>query len=124
MAHGKQIGEMSLKVTSMTFIPGPGNSALVQVNFEGPSPQYGVVARSATFSPAGGKSGTYTACGAGYLANGDTVTGTGQGTVETIGIHKWKSSEVFTFADGTAVRFVGVVDLAARSWIGTIHELA
>lgn len=122
MAMGKEIGEMSLKSTGMTLMPGPGNCTLVQVNFEGPSPQYGVVTRTATFATAGAKKGTFSACGAAYLANGDCLTGTGQGSFESIGIHKWKTTEVFTFSDGSTVIFEAVLDFAERSCIGKVFE--
>lgn len=124
MATGTQIALISLKCTSMNFMPGTGNSVLVQVNLEGPSDKYGVVARSATFANAGAKHGTFTAAGAGYLENGDAVTGTGQGTFESIGVHKWKTKELFTFADGSTAYLESVLDFAERSWIMKVYDHA
>lgn len=122
MAKGKQIAEMTLRGTGMTFTPGPGNSTLVQVNLEGTSDHYGVVARSAIFSSAGGKQGTYTVSGAGYLPGGETVTGSGQGVFESTGLHAWKTCETFTFADGSRAVFEGRLDLAERVWVGQVYE--
>ena len=50
MAAGKQVGEFSLKSTSLTLTPGPGGSVLVQGNFEGPSTNFGTILRTATFA--------------------------------------------------------------------------
>ncbi|MGQ0503382.1 MAG: hypothetical protein ACT4P0_12390 [Panacagrimonas sp.] len=122
MANGKEIAEISLKATSQTYIPGPANSTLVQVNFEGTSNHYGTVARTATFANAGAKSGTYSVSGVGYLDSGESVGGVAQGTFESIGVHKWRTSEVFLFSNGISVNFDAVLDLDSRSWIGKVFE--
>ena len=73
MAVGKQIGEFSLKTTSLTLTPGPGGRVLIQGNFEGTSPTFGTILRTATFVSVGAKSGTFSVCAAAYLENGGTV---------------------------------------------------
>jgi hypothetical protein len=55
MAAEKQSG--AYKITSVIFTPGPANSVLAQVNFEGTAPGYGTVLGTDTFVV--GKSGTY-----------------------------------------------------------------
>ena len=57
MAAGKQVGEFSLKTTSLTLTPGPGGSVLVQGNFEGSSAAFGTILRTATFVSVGLRAG-------------------------------------------------------------------
>ncbi len=47
MTADKQSG--AYKITSVTFTPGPTNSVLAQVNFEGTAPGYGTVLGTNTF---------------------------------------------------------------------------
>ncbi|NOT57921.1 MAG: hypothetical protein HOP18_25235 [Deltaproteobacteria bacterium] len=122
MATGKQVGEFSLKATSITLTPGPGGSVLVQGNFEGTSAAFGAILRTATFVSVGAKSGTFSVCAAAYLENGDTLTGNGQGTFESIGRHKWRLQELIDISDGRTFAVEGEIDLAARSWTGKIFE--
>ena len=122
MATGKQIGEFSLKITSLTLTPGPGGSVLVQGNFEGTSAAFGTILRTATFASVGAKSGTFSVCAAAFLENGDSLTGNGQGTFESIGRHKWRLQELIHISDGRSFDVEGEMDLATRSWIGKIFE--
>ena len=122
MAAGKGLGEFSLKATSLTLTPGPGGSVLVQGNFEGPSTNFGTILRTATFASVGAKSGTYSVCAAAYPENGDTLTGTGQGTFESIGRHRWRVQELFHVSDGRPMEVEGEIDLATRTWTGKIFE--
>ncbi|MGH8005540.1 MAG: hypothetical protein ACREQ3_00845 [Candidatus Binatia bacterium] len=122
MATGKALGEFSFKTTSLTFTPGPGASVLVHINCEGTVTSFGAVLRTATFVTAGAKSGTYSVCGAAYLDNGDSITGIGQGTFESSGMHKWRTRDFITLSDGRTLDMQGEIDLAARSWTGQIYE--
>jgi len=122
MAGGKEIGEFSLKVTTLTYTPGPAGSILVQANCEGTATGFGAVLGTATFVSAGMKSATWSWCGAAYLDNGDSLTGNGQGTIESGGRHKWRSQGFNHLSDGRTVRIEGEIDLATRSWTGKLYE--
>lgn len=84
---------------------------LVQGNFEGPSTPFGTIVRTGTFVSVGAKSGTYSVCAAAYLDNGDSLTGTGQGTFESIGRHKWRTQELIHISDGNIFIVEGEIDL-------------
>jgi hypothetical protein len=122
MATGKEIGEFSLKFTSLTFTPGPGGSVLVQANCEGTAAGFGAVLGTGTFVSAGMKSGTWSWCGAAYLDNGDSITGNGQGTHESSGRHKWRTQGINHLSDGRTLAVEGEIDLASRSWTGKLFE--
>ena len=120
MAAGQQSGEFSFKITSLIFTPGPANSVLVQVNFEGTASGYGTVLGTDTVVV--GKSGPYSGCSACYLDNGEITTYTSRGTYESSGRHKWRLQEVGQFSNGKTVDAEGEVDLAARTWNGKFVE--
>jgi hypothetical protein len=113
MTADKQSG--AYKITSVTFTPGPANSVLAQVNFEGTAPGYGTVLGTNMFVV--GKSGTYSGCSACYLDNGEISTYTSRGTYESNGHHKWHLQEVGQFSDGQTVAVEAEIDLAARTMI-------
>jgi hypothetical protein len=120
MASGKQVGEFSLKSTSLTLTPGPGGSTIVQGNFEGTASGFGTVIGTGTF--VGGKSGTFSWCSAAYLDNGETLDGTGQGTYESSGRHRWRTQGFVQISDGRRVTSEGEIDLATRTWAGKLYE--
>jgi hypothetical protein len=122
MASGKQVGEFSLKAITLTFTPGPAGSTLVQVNYEGTATGFGAVLGTATYVSAGMKSGTWSWCAVAYLDNGDSVTGNGQGTIESSGRHKWHTLGSIQISDGRIVGIDGEVDLTARLWSGKLFE--
>ena len=72
----------------------------------------------------GPKNGTFSLCSAAYLDNGDGVTGIGQGTYESTGKHRWRTENFVQISDGRRVRGEGEMDLAARSWKGTLFEMS
>ncbi len=137
MASGKQIGEYSLKFTSLTLTPGPASSVLVQGNCEGPVTGFpdrnealdGTVLGTATFVGVG-KNGTYSWCSQGYMEDGQVTTGGGSGSYESVGKHRWHTQGVVQISDvgaaggyvGQTVATEGEIDLAARSWTGKIFE--
>ncbi len=120
MAWGKQIGEFAFKFTSLTLTPGPAGSVLVQGNCEGPVTGFGTVLGTATF--VGRKSGTFSWCASAYLDNGEQPSGTGPGTFESIGIHRWRTQGFVQISDGRTVASEGEIDLSTRSWNGKLYE--
>jgi hypothetical protein len=117
---GKQIGEFSFKIASARFIPGPAAGTVVECNCEGTATGFGTVLGTGTFVV--GKSGTSSWCGASYSDDGDIVTATGSGSQESIGKHRWRTSEFVQMSDGRALVAEGEFDLAARSWNGKLFE--
>jgi hypothetical protein len=122
MAKGKQLGEFSVKFTSLTLTPGPAGSTLVQGNFEGTvgGTYPGTILGTSTF--VGGKSGTYDQCVTIYLNNGDQASFTAAGTYESTGKHHWRTQHVFQGSDGSSGVTEGEIDLATRSWTGKYFE--
>jgi hypothetical protein len=124
MAKGKSVGEYSAKSTSATLSPGPGGSTITAINFEGTGNRAGLgsatIIGTGTF--VGGKSGTYSYCGAAFLDNGETNGATGTGTYESSGTHRWRTVGILQLQDGSSVISEGEIDLATRSWKGILFE--
>jgi hypothetical protein len=121
MAAGKAIGEFSLKIVTMTITSGPAGSVLNQVNLEGTATGFGSVFETATFI-GGNKDGTFSMVGQAFLENGEGISGIGHGTYESNGKNRWKAKGTIELSDGRRQSNEGEIDLAARSWKGTIHE--
>ena len=121
MASGKRIGEYSLKSITATYSPGPAGSVLGQVNWEGTATGFGALFGTATFV-GGPKGGSFSWCSTAYLENGDGVSGIGQGTYESNGKNKWRTAGFVQISDGRRMVGEGQIDLASRSWKGTIYE--
>jgi hypothetical protein len=117
----KSIGEFSLKMITAALEAGPAGSVLNLVNFEGTATGFGAIFETATFI-GGVKDGTFTAVGAAYQDDGSGVTGTAQGTYESKGKHRWDTVCTWTLSDGRKLGNVGEIDLAARTWKGTLTE--
>ncbi len=125
MAIGKEIGSFSLKATSHTVTPGPGNSVILNVNMEGT--QTGeiageVIGTLTTRIAPGEQSGTYTWCGWGALSSGENLTSEGQGTMEGSGTHKWRLLGTTLMSDGSTNVVEAEGDLATRTLSGKIFE--
>ena len=120
MAKGKQLGEFSLKFTSFTLTAGPAGSVLTSGNYEGTASGLGTVLGTATF--VGGKSGTLSWCSSAFLDNGEQLMGSGSGTYESTGKHRWRVQGFHHNSDGTGFISEGEFDIAARSWTGKNFE--
>ena len=120
---GKAIGEFSLKAITATYSPGPAGGVLNQVNWEGTASGFGVVFGTATFA-GGAKGGSYSWCGEAFMDDGSVLTGGGPGTVESVGKHRWSTKGYMDLSDGRRIATEGEIDLASRSWKGTIFELS
>jgi hypothetical protein len=120
---GKAIGEFSLKAITATYSPGPAGGVLNQVNWEGTATGFGAVFGTATFA-GGSKGGSYKWCGEAFMDDGSVLTGDGPGTVESVGKHRWSTKGYMDLSDGRRIATEGEIDLASRSWKGTIFELS
>jgi len=107
---------------TQTNTPGPAGSVLIQVNFEGTGTGFGAIFDTATFI-GGGKYGTFSEAGSAYLDNGDVLSGVGQGTYESKGKHRWSTASTMQLSDGRRLASAGEIDLAARTWKGTLSEI-
>jgi hypothetical protein len=116
---GKQIGEFSFKITSLSFSSGPNDGVVIQVNCEGQAPG-GTVAVTLACTP--GKSGHFTTHGAQYLENGDITTSKGSGSFESSGTHRWRIQGDVVISDGRTIHTEGEMDLASRLWSGKVFE--
>jgi hypothetical protein len=58
------------------------------------------------------------------LENGDGLSGIGQGTYESTGKHQWRTESFMQISDGRSVRGEGQINLASRSWKGTLFEMS
>ena len=123
MASGKPIGEFSLKMITLSSTPGPAGSVLNEGNFEGTATGFGALFLTATFI-GGPKDGTLSLCLNSFLDNGDGLTGIGQGGYESTGKNRWRTQAITQISDGRRVSGEGEIDLASRSWKGTISELS
>ena len=123
MASSKPVGEFSLKMITITNTPGPAGSTLTQVNFEGTGTGFGAIFDTSTFI-GGAKDGTFSQVGSAYLENGEILGGIGQGTYESKGRHRWATASIIQISDGRRLASAGEIDLAARTWKGTLSELS
>jgi hypothetical protein len=121
MASGKKIGEFSFKFITSTNSPGPAGSVLTQFSWEGTATGFGAVFTTTT-SVGGAKGGTFSECGTAYLDNGESHSGIGQGTYESNGKNRWRTVDFIQISDGRRIAKEGEVDLASRSWKGTLFE--
>ena len=119
---GKAIGEFSLKAITATFGPGPAGGVLNQANWEGTATGFGSVFGTATFAGAG-KDETYNWCGEAFMDDGSVLTGVGPGVADSTGKHRWSTKGYMDLSDGRRIATEGEIDLASRSWKGTIFEI-
>jgi hypothetical protein len=127
MVVGKKIGEFSLKMTSSTFTPGPGDSSALQVNYEGPVTGDMAGLHRGTMSIVivpGTKSRTYTYCGMIWPTNGDPVVLNSQGTLENMENHKRRMRGISRLSDGSIAAVEGEIDITAGTSTGALYELS
>ena len=118
MAIGKEMGEFSFNVTSVTY-----GEAGPQVNLHGSAAGFGTVEGTLTFmGEAGAKSGTCSFRGTSFLDDGETLDGTAEGTWETAGKHKWHVRGLNRLADGRTFYSDGEMELASQSYNGKLYE--
>lgn len=120
MALGKEIGEFSLKSTSTSYAE---DGVTVRIDLDGKATGYGTVLGTLTMrGEPGAKSGSCSWRGQGFLEGGDTVIGSGEGTWEEIGKHKWRTRLVVATSDGRTHASDGQLNLEGRSLTGKMLE--
>ncbi|MGA6974401.1 MAG: hypothetical protein WBY93_22430 [Candidatus Binatus sp.] len=105
----------------MTIREGPAGSVLTHAHLEGTGTGFGAIFETATFI-GGTKDGTFSMVGQAFLDNGEGLSGIGRGTYESNGKNRWSTKFVVELSDGRRHSNDGEIDLAARSWKGTISE--
>jgi len=119
MAIGKEIGDFTLKSITTSY----SEDGSVQLNLDGTATGYGTVLGTLTFrAEPGAKSGTLRWRGSGFLDNGDTVNGTGEGAWEEMGKHKWRTRLIVRTSDGKCHASDGHLDLKTRTLSGKMLE--
>ena len=120
MAIGKEIGQFSLKSTSVRYAEEAGT---VEISYEGTATGYGTVLGTLTLrGEPGAKTGPSSWRGQGFLENGDVVSGAGQGTWEELGKHQWRTRLIVSTSDGRVHASDGKLDLASRSLTGKMFD--
>ncbi len=122
MAKGKLLGDFAATTTSVTYLPGPAGSVLVQANYEGTADGFGTFGGTGTF--VGGASGTLSYTGAAFpdTSAGVGVTAQGTGAYEASGPGHWKTTALLRLSDGGAIWSEGEINLADRSFKGKNYE--
>ena len=120
MSTGKEIGKFKLKSITTTYALDGGS---VHVNLEGTASGYGTVFGTLTFrGEPGAKSGPLSWRGQGFLTNGETVTGMGEGVWQESGRHKWRTRLIVGTSDGNCHASDGVLDLKTRTLSGRMLD--
>ena len=112
-----------MKSTSITVAPSADGGAASHVNLEGTATGFGTVIGTLTFLPdaPGAKTGRASWLGAGYLENGETLQGFGEGFYAESGKHKWRLRSILRISNGGVLLADGEVNLEGRSYKGTLH---
>jgi len=123
MAIEEVAGEYSLAVTSTTFERLDGGASRAVLNLEGTASGFGTANGTLIMIiPGPGANagpGQYT--GVSFLENGETVGVTGEGCWEKLGSeHKWRVRGINMYSNGEVNLSDGTLDLATRTFNGTL----
>ena len=117
MALGQPMGEFSYKVTSATY-----SDTGVQINLDGTVTGYGRVQGTLTVTgEPGATSGKASFRATAFLDDGKLINGSGEGTWETVGKHKWRIRGV-NYVGGRTIASDGELELATQSLQGKIYD--
>jgi hypothetical protein len=117
MALGKEIGDFSFQITSVSYA---GEEGSIDVNVDGTATAFGTVLGTMTFhvEAPGDKSGALGWRGQGFLESGENVVGVGEGAWEECGKHQWRTRLIIRISDGQVFASDGLLDLASRTLKG------
>ncbi|MFT4560472.1 MAG: hypothetical protein ACI9BW_000206 [Gammaproteobacteria bacterium] len=122
----KEIAKFTTKSTSIEVSQQPGGALSFTLNLEGSvtGAFEGAILMTIHATSSDLKSGSYTHVVAGYLSDGSTTSVSGGGTLQSVGGggHKWRLRGSDITADGLTVVTDGEMDLATRTYVGTIYE--
>ena len=120
MSIGKEIGDFSLKSTSTGYAEEGG---VVKIDLDGTATGYGTVLGTLHLrGEPGTKRGSCSWRGQGFLDDGETVVGAGEGSWEEIGKHEWRIRLVVSTSDGGTHASDGRLNLASRALTGKMLE--
>jgi hypothetical protein len=124
MAVGKEIGVYDLKSTSVTLVPGKGDTTTVHINYEGEltGALACTVFATMTVESPDGRDGTYKISARWFLNTGEILDATGEGETTLVEGHKWKVAGVAKVSNGQNAAVKGEIDLATRSFTGKMFE--
>ena len=125
MGIGPAIGEINYSVTSSTFERQPNGSVRVAVNLEGTATGYGTVTGTLNFiSPTPGATvGPLNWTGAAFQPSGEVIGATAEGFWRKVdGKQQWKVYGINLTSTGTVLLAEATLDLASRSYQGTLAE--
>jgi hypothetical protein len=126
MALGKQVGDFSLKATSVTVSPGPGTALTIQVNYEGPATGEAgagvLIGTLMIVGEPGAKSGTWQWYGLMALNAGGSFGSQGRGNWEESGPHRWRYRGTNTISTGQQYAVEAEGNLAERAVTGRFYE--
>ena len=121
------VGEFSFKHTGNMLAKTDDGQVSINANWEGEATGYGGVFGTLNITQPlddfNNKSGKCSWVGQGFLDDGTTVGGLGEGTWEqqTEGQHKWVIKMDIAVSNGDRIHTEGEIDLAARTFEGKIY---
>lgn len=125
MGIGPVIGEINYSVTSSTFERQPNGGVRVAVNLEGTATGYGTVTGTLSLISAtpGAVAGPLSWVGAGFLESGEVIGANGEGYWRKVdGKQQWRVRGINLTTAGTILVADATLDLASRSYQGTLAE--
>ncbi len=125
MGIAETSGEFSYSVTSSTFERQPGGGVDVSINLEGTASGFGQVNGTMTLiAPTpGATQGSVSFTGAAFLESGEVLGATGEGCWQQLdGEQKWRVRGLNIISNGGVILSDGTLDLATRSYNGTMNE--
>ncbi len=125
MPLGKELGEFSANFTSVRVVEVDGDQTVIEGNYDGETtgPLSGVVTGTLTFSGTNER-GSLEDKGVGYLATGESLTGTGRGVYWLTSPGVWETRAGITLSNGATMVAESTVTLETRSMKGKLFELA
>ena len=125
MPIGETSGEFSSSITSSTFERQDGGASQVSVNIEGTASGFGQTNGTLTLrvpSP-GAAAGPASYTGAAFADSGEVIGLTGEGCWEQLdGEQKWRIRGINMATNGGVILSDGTLDIATRSFNGTMNE--
>jgi hypothetical protein len=118
MALGKEIGEFSMKVTSVIH-----EETSAHWNVQGLESSGGTAQATLTFTGgADSERGAMSGRGVVFMKDGTRLNNVGEGIWNTVGQHKWRIRMLNSRSDGLITLVDSELDLATLSWQAKVYE--